>query len=172
MPSKWAAFRTKIEPFVAEQSFQSKVDEAKMLILSTHEGDNANINHLAALYAQRKQKKDDLEEQIGDLNVELEALSQLLVDAFENENIQKVELSSGASVYLSDGIYPSVEDREKLFAWIKQHKMSKLLSVNSQTLKGLVGEMLQDGKPAPAGVKVYLKTQARMRNAGRNGEES
>lgn len=172
MAGKWASFREKLPAFTVEQSYQAKVDDAKQFLLGTLSGEDANINRLAALYADRKQKKDAHEVAISEINVDLEALSQLLCDAFETEGMQKVELSSGASGYLHDGIYPSVEDREKLFDWIKQHKMARLLSVNAQTLKGLVGELLQNGKPAPAGVRVFLKTQFRIRGVNQsNGDE-
>ncbi len=103
------------------------------------------------------------------MNVEIEALSQLLVDALETQNIQKVELASGAICFLQDTPYPVVKDREAVMAWIKKQKMTSLLSVHYQTLKAMTNERLIAGKPLIPGTEVFLKTQARIRNAS-NGD--
>jgi phage host-nuclease inhibitor protein Gam len=162
---KCSALKSKLPAFVEEESYQQKVDDAKQFILAGAENaEAANVNRLAALFSERKRAKEALEESISELNVEIEALSQMLCEALEDQDMQKVTLSSGALVYLQDTPYPQVKDKEALIAWIKKHKMNSLLGVNYQTLKGLTNELLVGGKPAPDGVEVFLKTSARLRN--------
>lgn len=168
---KYASLRGRLPAFEEETSYQQKVDAAKQLILDSAENaEAANVNRLAKLLGERKSQKDELEAVISGYNVEIEALSQLLVAALEDQNIQKVELASGAVCYLQDTPYPQVRDREALMAWIKKTRMASLLTIHYQTLKGLVNERLVNGQAAPPGVEVYLKTQARIRNS-KNGDE-
>lgn len=166
---KYSKLRGVVPTFEEDVSYQAKVNDAKQLLLSAENLEAANVNRLAALFAARKAMKDAHEETISELNVEIEALSQLLCDALEDQSIQKVELASGAVLFLQDTPYPKVVDKEALLEWIKKNKMSSLLGINHQTLKGLTNELLVSGKPAPVGVEVYLKTQARIRNA-KNGD--
>lgn len=170
MAGKYAALRGKLPAFEEETSYQQRVDAFKQEFLGTYSGVDANTAFLAKEFSARKAMKDGHEETISALNVELEALSQLLVEALEDQNIQKVELASGAICFLQDTPYPVVKDREAVLAWIKQQKMQSLLSIHFQTLKALTNERLVAGKPPIPGTEVYLRTQARIRNA-RNGDE-
>jgi hypothetical protein len=165
MASKWSKFRDKLPAFENESSFQEKVNEAKQFILAgadTPEG--ANVNRLARLFSERYAAKKALEEIISTHNIDLEALSQLLVDILQDDNAQKVELSSGITVFLADTPYPSIEDEKTFYTWLHKNKMDELLSLNHQTLKVIISETLQAGRPLPPGTKVFLKTQARIRN--------
>lgn len=171
MASKWAKLRGRIPAFENESSFQEKVNTEKLAIIGTDHLENANVAALAALYATGKAAKDALEDQVSGINIRLEALSQMIVEALEGESVQKVELSSGATVYLQDTPYPGIEDEDKFYAWLHREKMDALLSLNHQTLKGIVSERLQAGKALPPGTKCFLKTQARIRNGNSQGDE-
>lgn len=171
MPSKYASLKKKLPAFAEESAYQEKIDAAKREILgATENPEDANSSALAARLERIKARKDDLEAQLYDVNVEAEALSQLIVAAMESDGVEKFTLQSGATVYVNYAPYPCVEDREKLFAWIKAQKMQKLLSVQYQTLRGMVNDMLVAGKPVMPGVNVFLKTSARLLR-GRNGSE-
>jgi len=162
---KYTKLRGVLPAFQEESSYQDKVNDEKKLLLAHAENmEDANINRFASLYGAGKAAKDALEEQISAINIRLEALSQLLVEAMENQGADKIQLSTGATVYIQDTPYPQVKDREALMAWINKNKMALLLSVNYQTLKGMTNDMLVAGKKPPEGVEVFLKTQARLRN--------
>lgn len=168
---KYAKLRGKLPAFEAPPDWKAKVDAAAQEILGTgaDQAPHANISWLAVEFVKRKRKKERLEEKVKALNVELEACSQLLVARLEGEDIQNVALRGGVTVFLADDPYPTVEDRQQLFDYIKRTHQTQLLSVHYQTLRGLVGERLTRGEDPPPGVKVYLKTQARCRGL-RNGE--
>ena len=171
MASKYQSFRGKIPAFQLESSYQDKVNDAKRSIIGSDSADGANVAKLAAAFAAANGERKRLEALVSVLNIELEALSQLLVEALESEQQQKVELSSGALVYLQDSPYPQVTDKEALFAWIKKQKMVNLLTAHHQMLKGLCSERLINGEPPPPGVSIFLKTQARVRGANGKDED-
>jgi hypothetical protein len=167
---KYSTLRGKIPAFQEESSYQEKVNDEKLLILGSANDEDANVTRLASLFVAAKQTKDAYEDKISELNVRLEALSQMIVEHLEGEQIQKVELASGALIYLQDTPYPIVKDRDAVLDWIKKQKMQSLLTVHFQTLKAMTSERLVTGKPCIPGTEVFLKTQARVRN-GKGSEE-
>lgn len=171
MPGKYQKLRGKIPAFEQEPTYQAKVDEAKERILGTKSGEFANVSMLASKFADAKRIKDQLEESVSSINVEIEALSQLLVSALECEDVQKVELATGALVYLQDSVYPKVEDKEKLIKWAKKHGMENLLQLPWQTTRGIATEALTEGRKLPDGITVFLKTEARVRNQRKGDDE-
>jgi hypothetical protein len=168
---KYSKLRGKLPAFENESSYQAKVEEEKTLILDDADNnEDANVTRLSALFATVTEAKRAAEEKVSAYNVQLEALSQLIVDALTNQGIEKVSLANGATVYLQDGTYPGIEDETKFYGWLHKQKMDNLLSLNYQTLKGIVNEYLQSGKPLPPGTRCFLKTQARVRNGNSNEE--
>lgn len=174
---KYTHLRHKLPAFEvsAEASGQAawfaKVTEWKQEFLGTENGENANASRLATEYALRDRRKKDLESQISQLNIELEALSQLGVEAMESDGTQKIDLASGGSVSIKDTPYTSTEDREKVFDWIKKNKMKSILTVNYQTLSAINNERLVAGKEVIPGTKVFLKTKLLVRGVS-NGASS
>ena len=171
---KYIALRSKLPAFEQPQEWQDKVNLFKQEFLGTESGEDANAAKLATEYARRDARKKDLEEQIADLNVELEGLSQLAVEALESDGVEKINLANGGYARIDDRPYTSIEDRAAIFSWIKKNKLTDLLSVNYQTLNGMNNERLVSGKPIIPGTKVFLKTKLSVRGVGKsssNGDE-
>jgi hypothetical protein len=164
MPGKYSKYRGNLPAFQLDQSYQTRVNAEKSNF--THLDSN---EALAKQMVKEKHLKDSYEDRLKQVNCRIEALSQLIVDRFETDCTEKVLLRGGVSVGLYDGIYPSVESKEILFDWIDKEGMDDLYSVHYQTLKGLCGELLSNGQAAPPGVKVFIKTQARVREPGGSG---
>jgi hypothetical protein len=150
-------------------AWYEKVAQWKVKFLAREISGEVDAASLAIDYAERDAKKKQLEAEISQLNIELEALSQLGVDALEDSGANKIDLTAGGYVSISDRLYTSTEDREKLFAWIKQHKLQSLLTLNYQTLSGLNNERIIAGKPLVPGTKVFIKTQLTVRGVNGNG---
>lgn len=174
---KYTHLRSKLPAFTesAEASGQAawfaKVTEWKMLFLGTSSGENANAAKLASEYAKRDAEKKALEAEISQLNIELEGLSQLAVESFENDGLQKIDLASGGSASLRDTPYTSIEDRSQVLAWIKKNKMQDVLTVPYQTLSGMNNERLVAGKPLIPGTKCFMKTKLSIYGVGKNGND-
>ena len=175
----YTKYRDELPRFQNDKPYQQKVDAAKRALLGLpgsqkpgrRAAQAANVAALARQFAKVKRAKKKLEDKIGDCNVELEALSQLLTDRLETEETQAVELRGGITVSLKDEPYPFVTDRRKIFAWIKKRKMLDLLTVHHQTLKGLVGDALKAGTPSaiPDGVELFIKVGAKCTGLKLNG---
>jgi hypothetical protein len=167
MSSKYAKLRDKLPAFEQESSYQDRVNAWTLENVGENPYD-ANVSELAKRMAGLKRSKEIAEEQIYGINVALEALSQLIVKIMQSEDIEKVALSDGSSCYLSYEVYPQVKDKIALLGWVKSKKMSEMLSLPWQTLRGLCNESSLNGSPLPSGVESYLKVSARIR---KNGEK-
>ena len=167
MSSQWVKFKDKLAEFAEEPSYQAKIDDAKQFLLGTLSGEDANKERLAKLYQDRRAEKAKYEEALYGVNVELAALSQLLIENYEADGIEKSTLASGATGYIGYFVSVSIEDSHKFYSWLREQKMDDLRTVHPSKLKGMTSEMLQAGQAAPPGVKVYLGQQFRILNGGK-----
>ena len=197
---KYSNLRTKLPAFEEKPEYQELVDNAKLYLLGTLNGEGANIQRLAALFANYKAKKDALYSQYGskettdaeyEINIHLNALSQLLVDNFLDAGIKKVELDSGAVVRLDDKVIPVVEDKElaikhfmetmpevltfnfkgvtgkqvkKLIEWAEKQKLGIEVGIHDGTLKKMAKDNAVEGKPNFPGVKPFFLSSAKLSN--------
>ena len=159
---KWQ--KANLEPFQQPPDYQSKVNESKSSFVGL------DAPGLARAFNSARNRKRGHESVIKEINVELEALSQLLVEHLDTATISKLTLDTGETVFTQSEPYCSVEDKILLRAWIENNGLEELLTINFRTLNALTKERLIDGKAAPSGVKVFLKTSARI-HGGSNGEE-
>lgn len=171
--------RHKLEPYenspvaAGLAAWYAKVNEWKQEFLDNAENpEDVNSTKIAYEYAKRDQRKKELQAEISQLNIELEALSSLGVDAMETNNMQKIDLSTGGYVNIKDTPYSSVEDRSKIFRWIKKNKMLDLLTMNYQTLSGLNNDRLLAGEKLIPGTKIYMKTKLTVRGVGSENSEN
>jgi hypothetical protein len=160
---KWTAFKSKLSAFELEPDYAAKVEAAKgaYIGLSTAE--------MAWEFSLNRNTKQKLENEIKLTNIELEALSQLLVNDLESSDMQKVQLTSGETCYINSEPYTTVIDKEKLMAWVKKSKLQNLLTLPWQTLNGMSKGRLLSGREPISGTSVFLKTAIRIR--GGNQEE-
>lgn len=161
---KYDALKGKLPQFQQESSFQAKVDEMKAQFVGLAATD------LVREYKLARQQKQDHEEQIADLNVGLEAISQLLVDQMEAGGLMKFSLASGETCFQQTEPYSSIQDQQALLAWIKKQRLQSLLTLQWQTMNALNKERLIAGKPPLPGTQVFLKTSIRLKN-GTNSQE-
>lgn len=162
---KYAALKSTLPKFELEPDFRQKVDAIKSKFIG------CDAVELARSFAMARKEKQTLEAEIKSQNVELEALSQLLVENLEGAEIQKIQLATGETCYLQDEPYASIEDRSQVMAWMKKHKLTAMLTVQWQSYNAMVKDMLVQGKAVPPGTKVYMKTSARLRG-GNSTEEN
>jgi hypothetical protein len=159
---KWQ--KANLEPFQQPPDFQSRVNERKEEFIGL------DAPELTRAFNSARNLKHGHEGVIKAINIELEALSQLLVEHLETATISKLTLDTGETVFTQSEPYCSVEDEVLLRAWIENNGLEELLSINFRTLNALTKERLIDGKAPPSGVKVFLKTSARI-HGGSNGNQ-
>jgi hypothetical protein len=165
MPSKYAKLRDSLPHFQHEQTFQDKVNAVKTRICGENPED-ANVSYLASELLRLKSEKEQFENCISNLNIQIEAASQLIIERMQSEEIEKISLSNGSTCYLAYEVYPSIKNKSALIDWVKKHKMSSSLALPWQTLRGVCNEFSLAGKPLPEGVEAYIKVSARIRSNG------
>lgn len=123
---------------------------------------------LLAKLMEAEQLKDELERQIKDLNVELEAIGQLLKQRFEADGVNSVKTISGRTVYLEVEPYVSVDDKAEFDKFMAAHpELDYMWSVNPQTLATFVKDLLDKDldDQVPKCLKIWLKTSVNNRKS-------
>lgn len=161
---KWAAQEGSLPAFEQEPEYQIRVQVVKDLLVEIEPP------ILVQKFAEARAQKQELEAQIKDLNVSLEAYSQLLCEKLDAQGLQKIQLDGGITCYTQVEPYSSVSDRAALVDFFRKKRLFNLLSVAWQTINSMNKERLQDGEPPLPGTSVYLKTSARVRGGSSNAE--
>jgi hypothetical protein len=114
---------------------------------------------LADEYFTLKETKKLLEEQMKDIDLELEAITQLLENQYEAEGVSFLRLTDGGSVGMHYEPYAVVTDRDKNRQWAVENGYERLLSLPWQTINSELKARLERGEPEPDGVEAFLITK-------------
>lgn len=148
-----------------DPSFKEAVNTVKRM-LSEHaqqKGLALTGEYLSKRYIEYRKQKDEFDEKIKKLNVILEVLTQMIIDQYEVEGTTRIILDTGESVGLQDEPYTVIKDKEKVREWVIEANLEEeLLTVQWQTLNGIVKKALLDGESLPDGVEVFNKPKAKF----------
>jgi hypothetical protein len=154
---KYSNLKGKLVKFEVEPEWQQKIDQLKPDMMKLKNAD------LGELFSGLKDRKSELEGQIRELNTQLEAISQVLIERMETDAIQNFKTSDGTTIFIKDEPYTSTSDKQALFQWIRDTEQEDLFSVHYQTLSAIVKERLESGEELPPGVAVYMKSSIQRR---------
>lgn len=119
---------------------------------------------LARLYASIRKERSDAEAVLSKVNERVEAISALLVGAYEAEGVSLVKvLETGQSVGVEKAPYATVEDREVFRTWCIENGYERELKLAWQTTNAVTKERLLQGLPEPDGVKAYVMDKLVLR---------
>lgn len=145
---------------------QERVEALKKVLLADPE--LADTPSYARLYEDARQRKQAAEALLKSIEDEIEALTQLLADRFDNEGLGSLKLENGTNISIWHEPYAQVEDREKFRLWCLRNGLEKSLMLPWQTTNSLTKERLLLGDPEPDGVTCFSKVK--IRYAGGKGE--
>jgi hypothetical protein len=161
---KWTE-RTKDLPALEQEdrNWQHEINEAKTLMVRALTDANAGVapsaSMLAEMYKGKRLEKDALAEKEHQINTEIEALTQLIIDAYEEEGVDLLRLKSGGKVSTKVEPYAQVKDRAAYLTWVlKDPDLRQSLSLPWQTTNSLVKHKLEDEEEMPPGIGVFRKT--------------
>jgi hypothetical protein len=117
---------------------------------------------LATEYTKLRDEKDDIEEEIKVLNARITAISELMIEKFEGEEISAIRTQAGYLVSSKYDPYASVKDKEAFITWVKENGYENLLTIQWQTMNSITKELLENGMAPPDGVEVFLKPGLRL----------
>lgn len=166
MASKFQKYVGVLDPWTPEPAYQERVEEVKKELIGLSPTD------LARRFKNLSDEKDRLEEEIKSINLDAEAVSQLIVSALTGADLNALELESGMKVSLDIKPYVSVlpEQSEAYNKWCQSKVIKPLLTLNAQKRDSIIKEFLETGRPLPAWTKVFLKTRAKL--TGKKKEQS
>lgn len=157
---KWEDFKGKLPKYTGgEVDYIVRVTNRKLELLEEFQ----KTVDFADYLKKNNLRKEELEKELSDVNLNLEATQQILAERFENEGTQSIRLSSGELFYLEEVPYTQVKDKHAVNNWFETNNMKEMFSVNWNSLNALVKERLQSGQPLPEGVDVFMKTTVKMR---------
>ena len=163
---KWTQFRKSLPQKPTEQKYQDEVNQARTKLL---ESGQANLGNLGVWYGKARKAKKEIEEELSACNLTIAALEQMIVGEFEKQGLSQYRLDTGELISITDTPYSSLEDRAKFHAWVKETNQEDLFSVHYQTMNSLVKDRLENGEPAPPGIKVFIDTGVSFRKGTSNG---
>jgi len=124
---------------------------------------NQLIRHIGFL----KNEKKSIEEDLKDINLQLEAITDASHELFEEWKIETIRTADG---YLSTGhdIYCSVTNRDEAISWLRENDLEGILKMDFswQTMNAAIKERTQNGLNLPEeenGIKIYLKPKITFR---------
>lgn len=142
--------------------YQQRVDDEKPKI--REELGEVSAPSLTERYAALREQKDAIEETLSACNLQLEAVTQMIFDQYEADEISSVKRSDGGSVTVGTEPYARVVDPVALWDWgMEQENIARSFTLNWQTLNSLVKELLLKRLPEPPGVEAVSRKKITFR---------
>ena len=142
--------------------YQEKV-KARKEEIRKELGEAFSPSTLTSLWVQTRYEKEEHEKKEKAINLDLEALTQLVSDQYEIEGLSSVRLDSGESVSIQFAPYAVVKDREKARLWAVANGLENELQLPWQTLNSHMSEMLLQGEAIPEGIEIFSKSKLVLR---------
>jgi len=155
--SKVLEGRERLKPELSP--YQEAVEKVKGELLASPTQD------LVHGYVEARRKKEAEEQKVSEINLVIEALSQLLEARFEAEDLTTVKTAAGDSVTVQLEPYAAVEDKEAYRVWCLEQGYEREMHLWPSTTSAIVKERLLSGEPEPPGVKAMVKAKVVFRKA-------
>jgi phage host-nuclease inhibitor protein Gam len=163
---KYDKVNKRLDKYQEPKSQQDRLDDEKLRLAKEYNLHNPKASDLVALYVNARKNKDALEEELKAVNMEVEALTQMVIAAYEVEGVDSMRMPDlGFSVWQQDEPYVSTTDRDALLDWVKTEGLERSLQLPWQTLNAITKERLLNGEPEPPGTKTWLRQKLVMRKA-------
>ncbi len=146
-----------------DAGFQEKVVARKRELIENDPLKMRSAAALASEYRRLRDAKDEVEKVESRLNLEIEAISQLLVEQYEADGTSSIALATGGSVSTQLEPYAQVTDRDVVREWAVKEGLERQLALPWQTANALVKDRLLKGEPEPPGMKAYVRTKIVLR---------
>lgn len=147
----------------SDAGFQEKVVARKRELIENDPLKMRSAAALASEYRRLRDAKDEVEKVESRLNLEIEAISQLLVEQYEADGTSSIALATGGSVSTQLEPYAQVTDRDVVREWAVKEGLERQLALPWQTANALVKDRLLKGEPEPPGMKAYVRTKIVLR---------
>jgi hypothetical protein len=126
---------------------------------------------LAKYFRMLRTAKDAMGEVESEINIRLEALTQMLVKSHDEDETgwgmygapaSTVRMSDGGAVRIEYEPTGKVEDPRKFRTWCVENGLEDSLMLWPSTTQAIVKERLLDGKETPDGIKAYARPKIKL----------
>lgn len=148
---------------VADAAFQEKVGARKRELIDQDPLKMRSAASLATEYRRLRDAKDEVEQIESRINLELEAVGQLLIEQYEADDTSSISLATGGSVSTQLEPYAQIVDRDEARVWAVKNGLERSLALPWQTSNAIVKERLLKGEEPPPGIKAYVRTKIVLR---------
>lgn len=163
--SKYASVVPGLPELPVDADWQAKIDVVKTKLLDLR-GGSMTTSQLFAHYAMLRKMQDELKAQMSDVNIAIEATSQLLIDSHKRQEEgwgaygaapNCLTAVNGDKVRIDVEPYATVVDKDANREWAIKQGLERLLSLPWQTINSVAKKLLLAGEPEPPGVKTFKK---------------
>lgn len=158
----------------ADSAWQAKVQQFK------DEVSDRKAMSLATSYVALRAAKEEINKQLSDINLKIEAYEQLL-DTSQSTKAEgwgkygvkdnALRLPDGTTIRVEKQPYGQVKDKEAFRQWCIANGYENQLQLWPSVMNALVKERLLAGEPEPDGCEAFGKTTVKLVKAGERGEE-
>jgi hypothetical protein len=143
-----------------DAAHQEHVDRVKTSILER------DAVKLGTTYAKLRQMKKEIQQKLSSLQVQIDALEQLLTESQEKHaegwgqygaKDNMIRLPNGETIRVQLELYPQVKNKEEYRLWCIKNGYANKLQLWPSTTEALVKERWLIGEPDPDGVETYSK---------------
>jgi len=149
-----------------EPSQQEKLEAVKAEIIKDireETGMPPSAVRLAREWADLRLVRDGLEKQISDIDAQLDAYAQLMVDQYEAEGVDRISLDTGEAPNVHWEPFARVDDPLKFIAWCEKNGYKSQLTLPWQTRNKIAKDLLLAGEGQPDGLGIYSIPKVKIR---------
>jgi|TARA_R110000824_G_scaffold1386_3_gene7035 hypothetical protein len=138
-----------------EPRYQDKVEAVKSPLI----GAQLSPSDIATRVVDLRKKKAEIEGNLSEVNLTLEAHHQLLINIYDEAGVENLKLASGHAIRTQVEPNAVVKDKEVYRRWCLANGYDELMALPWQTTNSLTKDRLQDGEPEPDGVEIFARTK-------------
>lgn len=126
--------------------------------------EDKEIREYAEKLSELNRKKKELKRDLELVESERARLIEILVELYRLRKITSVVFEEIGNVYLHIGSYPKINDLFALEKWLRENKLFEtMLSFNKNKLGAFCRECVENNKPLPEGVELFMKEDIRIK---------
>jgi hypothetical protein len=161
---KWAHLVGTLPKLVQEEpSRQEQIEFLKGEIITECREEQGGLLPTAAYlvdkYLSVRGAREDLEQQVKDLELEEAALKQMLEAQYEAEGVSNIKLRDGSSLGMHPEPHAVVVDKDKNREWATKNGLERHLALPWSTVNKELKEALERGENPPDGVEAFMITK-------------
>lgn len=110
-----------------------------------------------------KDKKADLASETKGINKDIEKVQYEILRFLKVRGVKSMKLVDGRNVISVITSHISVDDKDKLYPWLKSKGFDDMFTVNAKTIGGFVNDRIKNNLEVPPGIDQYTKNKIAIR---------